>query len=81
MKGDRRTTGTGTLTTVGKVLAAVLFTLTGACLLLAASVASTVFDNYKDSEDSYYLGVATVPFIVALVCLAGGIWALRGPTR
>jgi hypothetical protein len=64
-----------------KALAALLFTLTGACLLLAGSVASTVFDDYEDSEDSYYLGMAAVPFIVALVCLAGGIWALRGPTR
>ena len=64
-----------------KLLAAVLFACTGACLLLAAIVASTVFDDYKDSEDSYYLGVAVVPFVIGLACLAAGIWAIRGPAR
>ena len=64
-----------------KALAPLLFTLTGACVLLAGIVVSTMFDDRKDSEDSYYLGVAAIPFIVGLVLLAGGIWALRGPTR
>jgi hypothetical protein len=64
-----------------KLLAAVLFVITGACLLLAGTVASTVFDDYKDSEDSYYLGMAAVPLLIGLICLAGGVWALRGPAR
>jgi hypothetical protein len=60
-------------------LAAVLFVLTGAFLLLAGVIAANVFGEYKDSEDSFYLAMASMPFVLGLVCLAAGVWALRGP--
>jgi hypothetical protein len=65
-----------------KVVAAVLFTLTGACLLLAGVALSHLFDDYKDSPDSMFIEAAALPFAVAVVCLAFGVLALRnGHTR
>jgi len=49
--------------------------------LLAATTASQVFDSYKDSEDSFYLTMAAYPLVIGLLCLAGGVWALRGPLQ
>jgi heme/copper-type cytochrome/quinol oxidase subunit 3 len=58
-----------------KVVAAVLFALTGACLLLAGMVVSNVFADYKDSSDSTYIETAAVPFALGLLFLAGGVMA------
>ncbi len=67
----------GYLANMRNVLAAVLFVFTGACFLVAGIIASTVFDSYKDSEDSYYLSAAALPLGIGLACLAGGVWAIR----
>jgi hypothetical protein len=64
-----------------KVLAAVLFALTGAGLMLAAIVLSHLFDDYKDSPDSMFIETAAVPLALGLMCLAGGVSALREPPR
>ena len=60
-----------------KVVAAVLFALAGACLLVTGIVLSNLFDDYKDSPDSTFIETAAIPFSVAVLCLAGGAWALR----
>jgi hypothetical protein len=60
-----------------KVVAAVLFALTGACLLLTGLVLSNLFDDYKDSPDSMFIQAAAIPFTIAVLCLAGGVFALR----
>jgi uncharacterized membrane protein YidH (DUF202 family) len=74
-------TGRGILTAMRKVLAAVFFIVTGACLLLAAVTFSQVFDDYKDSEDAFYLEMAAYPFVIGLLCLVAGVWAIRGSLR
>jgi hypothetical protein len=60
-----------------KVFAAVLFALTGACFLLSGFALSNLFDDYKDSPDSMFIEAATIPLGIAVVCLAGGVLALR----
>ena len=60
-----------------KAIAAVLFALTGACLLLAGLALSNLFDDYKDSPDSMFIEAAAKVAAVGLVCLVGGAVALR----
>jgi hypothetical protein len=64
-----------------KVVAAVLFALTGAGLLLTALALSNLFDDYKDSPDSMFIEAAAIPLALALLCLAGGVIALRNNPR
>ena len=54
-----------------KVIAAFLFAVTGACLLLAGLALSNLFDDYKDSPDSMFIETAATVFAVAVVCLIG----------
>jgi hypothetical protein len=71
---DRRST---LALTVRKVVAAVLFALTGALLLLAWAALDNLWADYQDSPDSTYIEVAAIELGLALVCAAGGVWALR----
>jgi hypothetical protein len=66
-----------TLASMRKVVAAVLFALTGACLLLSGIVLSNLFDDYKDSPDTLFIGAAAIPLTIAVLCLASGVLALR----
>ena len=52
-----------------KLLAGLLFVVTGACFLLAAITASQVFASYKDSEDSFYMEMAAYPLVFGLLFL------------
>jgi hypothetical protein len=38
---------------------------------------SNLFDDYKDSPDSMFIEAAAIPLGTAVVCLAGGVLALR----
>jgi hypothetical protein len=38
---------------------------------------SNLFDDYKDSPDSMVIEAAAIPLGIAVVCLAGGVLALR----
>jgi hypothetical protein len=71
----------GTLASMRKVVAAVLFALAGACLLLFGLALSNLFDDHKDSRDSMFIEAAAIPFAIAVVCLAAGVLALRNGTR
>ena len=64
-----------------KLLAAVLFAVTGACLMLTGLVLSNLFDAYKDSPDSMFIETAATVFAVGVVCLVGGVIALRYKPR
>jgi ABC-type cobalamin transport system permease subunit len=64
-----------------KVVAAVLFAVMGACLLLAGVALSHLFDDYKDSPDSMFIKAAAQVSVIALVCLIGGVVALRNGSR
>ena len=60
-----------------KAIAAFLFTLTGACLLLTGIVLSNLFDDYKDSPDSMFIQAAAKVFAIGVICLIGGVIAIR----
>ncbi len=61
-----------------KVAAAVLFMMAGALLVLARLSLSEVWQpGPKDSPDSMFIEVAAWFAGLALIPLAGGIWALR----
>ena len=60
-----------------KVIAAFLFAVTGACLLLTGLVLSNLFDEYRDSPDSMFIETGATVFAVGVVCLIGGVVALR----
>lgn len=60
-----------------KVIAALLFILTGACLALGAIVLSNLFADYKDSPDSTYIGAAAIPLALAGLFLIAGVLTLR----
>ncbi|MBA3263054.1 MAG: hypothetical protein H0T69_11435 [Thermoleophilaceae bacterium] len=60
-----------------KVIGAVLFALTGACLLLSGMILSNLFDDYKDSTDAAYIETAAIWAVLGILFLAGGIAALR----
>jgi hypothetical protein len=62
---------------VRKAVAAVLFALTGALLLLAWAALDNLWADYQDTPDSTYIDVAAIELGLALVCAAGGVWALR----
>ena len=55
-----------------------LFVLTGACLTLGGLALAKLFDDYKDSPDSYYIESAAFPLALAVLFLAGAVLALRG---
>lgn len=63
---------------VRKVIAALLFAVSGAALMLAAGALTTLFDEYKDSPDSLYIGWAVVTLAVAVGAALGGALLLRG---
>jgi hypothetical protein len=60
-----------------KVLAALLFSLGGVCVAVAAIVLSNIFDEYKDSPDSTYVEFAAVPGLLGLLFLVAGALARR----
>jgi len=60
-----------------EVLAAVLFALTGAAVLLASFPISEIVSGEGDSPDSTYIAVAGVELGFALLCAIGGALALR----
>jgi hypothetical protein len=62
---------------VRKLVAAVLFALTGASLLLGSLFLTTLWDDYADSPDSTYIEGAAFFFAIALVTALAGAWALR----
>jgi hypothetical protein len=64
-----------------KVIAAILFAVMGGCLLLAGLALSNLFDDYKDSPDSMFIKAAAQMSVIALVCLVGGVIALRNGSR
>ncbi len=61
-----------------KVVAALLFIVAGALVLLAAITLSNLWGSYQDSPDSLYIGAAAIEGAgVVAACLAGGL-LLRG---
>jgi hypothetical protein len=61
---------------VRKVVGAVLFTLTGASLLMGSSFLAEIWGD-GDSADSEYIESAVIFLAVALVAAIAGVWALR----
>lgn len=60
-----------------KVVAAVLFMVAGALVLLTVITLSNLWESYRDSPDWLYIGAAAIEFAVA-ACLAGlGAWTLH----
>lgn len=64
-----------------KTLAAVLFALSGALLLLTAFALQNLFEEYKDSADSVYIATAAVTFGLGVVAAVGGALLLRERER
>lgn len=60
-----------------KVGAAILFALAGAALLISGFGFAALFDEYKDSPDSFYLGWGIASLAVAAVSTAIGARLLR----
>ena len=60
-----------------KVIAAVLFGVAGALILLGAFPLAALFDDYKDSPDAVYVGWAAIAFAFAAVAAAAGALLLR----
>lgn len=60
-----------------KVVAAVLFAVAGAALLLSAFGFTALFDDYKDSPDSLYLAWGVGTLAVAVVAAAIGAVLLK----
>ena len=60
-----------------KAVAAVLFMLSGAFLLLAVSALSQLLDDYKDSPDSMFINAAAKVAAIGVVFLIAGAFALR----
>jgi hypothetical protein len=60
-----------------KLVAAVLFMVAGALLLLAGLALSNVWEPLADSSDSAYVETAAIWAALAVPALAGGIWTLR----
>ena len=61
-----------------KVLAAVLFAVAGALILLSYTALENLWADYQDSPDSTYIEVAAIELGLAAVAIAGGVVALRG---
>lgn len=61
-----------------KVLAAVLFAVAGALILLSYAALENLWADYQDSPDSTYIEVAAIELGLAAVAIAGGVVALRG---
>lgn len=60
-----------------KATAAVLFAVAGAAVLLAVFAVMTLFDEFKDSPDSLYVGWAVITLVVAAVAAVAGAVLLR----
>lgn len=60
-----------------RVLAAILFALMGAALLLVFFALQNLWDDYKDSPDSLYIETAAIEAAIAIACGVGGALVLR----
>lgn len=60
-----------------KVLAALLFAVAGALILLSYGALENLWAEYQDSPDSTYIEVAAIELALAAVAIAGGFLALR----
>lgn len=60
-----------------KAIAAVLFAVAGAALLLAVFAFTALFDEYEDSADSVYVGWAVITLVVAAAAGTAGAVLLR----
>lgn len=60
-----------------RVLAAVLFALAGALILLAFLALENLWADYQDSPDSTYIEVAALELGLAALAGGGGFLALR----
>ena len=58
-------------------MAAVLFAVAGAAVLLAVFALLNLADETADSPDSFYIEVGAMWIAVAAVAAAVGAWALR----
>ena len=60
-----------------KVGAAFLFAFAGAALLMSSFGFATLFDEYKDSPDSLYIGWGVTGLVVAAAAATVGALLLR----
>jgi hypothetical protein len=61
-----------------KVVAALMFMIAGAFILLTAMTLSNLWDTYQDSPDWLYISAAAIEGVgVLAACLVGGL-LLRG---
>jgi hypothetical protein len=60
-----------------KAIAAALFIVSGALLVVSGFALSNLFDEYKDSPDSTYLEAGLIPLAFAALCLVAGVLSLR----
>ncbi len=60
-----------------KVLAAVLFAVAGALILLSWLALDNLWAEYRDSPDSTYIEVAAIELSFAAAAIVGGFLALR----
>lgn len=58
-------------------LAAVLFAIAGALILLAFSALSRLWADYQDSPDSTYIEVAAIELALAAAAVLGGTLVIR----
>ena len=60
-----------------KALAALLFGIAGALVLLSYFALENLWADYQDSPDSFYITVAGIEIAIAAAAAAGGFWTLR----
>ena len=60
-----------------KAIAALLFMVTGALLLVGSLTLANLWDDYQDSPDSMYIETAAIVLGLALLAAVGGLFALR----
>lgn len=61
-----------------KVVAALLFMVAGALVLLAWMALDNLWAAYQDSPDAMYISVAAIEAGFAACCAGLGAWILRG---
>ena len=61
-----------------KVIAAFLFMVAGALLLLVWYALDNLWADYQDSPDSFYISAAAIEAATAVAFAALGAWMLRG---
>ncbi|HXF00621.1 MAG TPA: hypothetical protein VN458_09780 [Solirubrobacterales bacterium] len=61
-----------------KVVAAGLFMIAGAVVLLTVMTFANLWDSYQDSPDSLYITAGAIEAAVAASLVGLGAWLLRG---